>query len=62
MASNLISDEREALFVDPPLTLQKGHELAVWIKSALPDKKLFITHDPGDHCCPSWNISSISMS
>jgi len=49
MASTLISGEREALLVDPPLTLKQGHELAAWIKSAIPDKKLSIAHGHGDH-------------
>ena len=52
MASTLISGEKEAVLVDPPLTLQQGHELAAWIKSVIPDNRLatiFITDGHGDH-------------
>lgn len=52
MASTLISGDKEALLVDPPLTIKQGTELAIWIKEVIPDKTLktiFITHAHGDH-------------
>ena len=52
MASTLISGDKEAILVDPPLTIKQGTELAVWIKETIPDKTLktiFITHCHGDH-------------
>lgn len=52
MASTLISGDKEAVLVDPPLTIRQGSELAAWIKRVIPDKTLktiFITHCHGDH-------------
>jgi len=52
MASTLISGEKEAILIDPPLTIKQGNELAAWIKGVLGDKKLttiYITHGHGDH-------------
>ncbi len=52
MASTLISGEKEAMLIDPPLTINQGHELAAWVKGVLGDKKLtiiYITHGHGDH-------------
>ena len=52
MTSTLISGDKEALLVDPPLTIKQGSELAAWIKQVIPDKRLktiFITHCHGDH-------------
>ena len=52
MASTLISGDKEAILVDPPLTIKQGTELALWIKGVIPDKTLkfiFITHCHGDH-------------
>ena len=52
MASTLISGEKEAILVDPPLTIKQGSELAAWIKRVIPNKTLttiFITHCHGDH-------------
>ena len=52
MASTLISGDKEAILVDPPLTIKQGSELAAWIKGVIPDKILktiFITHCHGDH-------------
>lgn len=52
MASTLISGDKEAVLVDPPLTIKQGSELAAWIKEVIPDKTLktiFITHCHGDH-------------
>lgn len=52
MASTLISGEKEAVLVDPPLTINQTAELAAWIKAVFPDKILttiFITHGHGDH-------------
>ena len=52
MASTLISGDKEAILVDPPLTIKQGTELAAWIKGVIPDKTLkfiFITHCHGDH-------------
>jgi glyoxylase-like metal-dependent hydrolase (beta-lactamase superfamily II) len=52
MASTLIHGEKEAVLVDPPLTIDQGNELAAWIKTVMPNKKLttvFITHGHGDH-------------
>ena len=52
MASTLISGDKEAVLVDPPLTIKQGSELAAWIKHTIPDKTLktvFITHCHGDH-------------
>ena len=52
MASTLVSGDKEALLVDPPLTIKQGSELAAWIKEVIPDrmlKTIFITHCHGDH-------------
>jgi glyoxylase-like metal-dependent hydrolase (beta-lactamase superfamily II) len=52
MASTLISGDREAVLIDPPLTIKQGHELAAWIKGVLGPRKLttiYITHGHGDH-------------
>ena len=52
MASTLISGDKEAILVDPPLTIKQGTELAIWIKEVIPDKTLkfiFVTHCHGDH-------------
>ena len=52
MNSTLISGDKEAILIDPPLTTKQGTELAVWIKQVIPDKTLktiFITHCHGDH-------------
>jgi len=53
MASTLISGEKEAVLIDPPLTIQQGHEISSWIKVVIGPKKLlttiYITHGHGDH-------------
>lgn len=54
MASTLIHGEKEAILVDPPLTIAQGNDIASWIKSVIgPNKKrltkVFITHGHGDH-------------
>jgi glyoxylase-like metal-dependent hydrolase (beta-lactamase superfamily II) len=53
MASTLISGEKEAMLIDPPLTIKQGNEISAWIKGVLgPKKKLttiYITHGHGDH-------------
>ena len=53
MASTLISGDKEAVLIDPPLTIKQGHEISLWIKGVLgPNKKLttiYITHGYGDH-------------
>ena len=52
MTSTLISGDKEALLVDPPLTIKQGSELAAWIKNVISNKVLktiFITHCHGDH-------------
>lgn len=54
MASTLIHGEKEAILVDPPLTVEQGHQLATWIKGVIgPQNKrlttVFITHGHGDH-------------
>jgi glyoxylase-like metal-dependent hydrolase (beta-lactamase superfamily II) len=53
MASTLISGDKEAILIDPPLTIKQGHEISAWIKGVLgPSKKfstIYITHGHGDH-------------
>jgi glyoxylase-like metal-dependent hydrolase (beta-lactamase superfamily II) len=53
MASTLISGDKQAVLIDPPLTIKQGHEISAWIKGVLgPAKKLttiYITHGHGDH-------------
>ena len=52
MASTLISGEKEAILIDPPLTIKQGDEIAAWIKQVLGKKQLtniYITHGHGDH-------------
>jgi glyoxylase-like metal-dependent hydrolase (beta-lactamase superfamily II) len=53
MASTLISRDKEAILIDPPLTIKQGHEVSEWIEGVLgPTKNLttiYITHGHGDH-------------
>jgi glyoxylase-like metal-dependent hydrolase (beta-lactamase superfamily II) len=54
MASTLIHGEKEAILVDPPLTVEQGNQIAAWIKGVIgPQNKrlttIFITHGHGDH-------------
>ncbi len=52
MTSTLISGDKEAVLVDPPLTIKQGRELAAWIKEVIPGealKTIFVTHCHGDH-------------
>lgn len=53
MASTLISGDKEAILIDPPLTIKQGHEVSEWIKGVLgPNKNLttiYVTHGHGDH-------------
>jgi glyoxylase-like metal-dependent hydrolase (beta-lactamase superfamily II) len=52
MATTLIHGDKEAILVDPPLTIDQAHNLAGWIQSVIPNKTLttiFITHGHGDH-------------
>lgn len=53
MASTLISGEKEAILIDPPLTINQGNQISAWIEGVLgPSKKLttiYITHGHGDH-------------
>jgi glyoxylase-like metal-dependent hydrolase (beta-lactamase superfamily II) len=52
MATTLIQGPTEAVLVDPPLTVSQADDLATWIKSVAPGKKLttiYITHGHGDH-------------
>ncbi|MCJ1404185.1 hypothetical protein MMC11_007410 [Xylographa trunciseda] len=52
MATTLIHGDKEAVLVDPPLTKAQADDLALWIKSIIPNKTLttiFITHGHGDH-------------
>jgi glyoxylase-like metal-dependent hydrolase (beta-lactamase superfamily II) len=51
-SSTLIHGATEALLTDPLLTKQQGTDLAIWIKSVIPNKTLttiFITHGHPDH-------------
>lgn len=53
MASTFISGDKEAILIDPPLTIKQSHEISAWIKGVLgPTKKfstIYITHAHGDH-------------
>ncbi|KAL6694680.1 Metallo-hydrolase/oxidoreductase [Trichoderma pleuroticola] len=51
-AFTLITTQDGAVLVDAPTTDSQGEEVARWIKSIIPDKKLayiYITHGHGDH-------------
>ncbi|TVY82940.1 hypothetical protein LSUE1_G005292 [Lachnellula suecica] len=53
MASTLISGNREAILIDPPLTIKQGHDVSAWIDGVLGPKKnlttIYVTHGHGDH-------------
>lgn len=52
MATTLIHGDKEAVLVDPPLTVDQANDLAAWIKGVIPNKTLttiYITHGHGDH-------------
>jgi glyoxylase-like metal-dependent hydrolase (beta-lactamase superfamily II) len=52
MSITLISAKNEAVLVDALMTTVQANELADWIESLIPDKRLttiYITHGHGDH-------------
>src|SRR5271156_6863963 len=50
IASTLIFGEREAVLVDPALTIDQGQDLAAWIADTRKNlQAIFITHGHGDH-------------
>ncbi|KPI40162.1 uncharacterized protein AB675_11347 [Cyphellophora attinorum] len=60
-AFTLIHDATSAILIDSPATLAQGHELAAWIKSTIPGKKLrgvMVTHGHGDHFFASPQVLS----
>src|SRR2546430_6914766 len=51
IATTLISGERDAVLVDPPMTTEQTAQVINWLEaSGRTLKQIFITHGHGDHC------------